>query len=199
MHCISLNKPQSARRGQKHGIAKGDFARMKHTSLLIRTLAIALLLVSVTLPALADGFATGAVSATKPALGLGLLACLTSSKDSTEGMQRAMHATDAVLVSVGVAGLLKTSITLNSGSKYEHSFPSGHTAGAFAMATSLADAHPKSKWLYYTGAAVIGWASVKSGGHTWQDVVGGAVLGTAVGRSSVKSDDWMILGKTYRF
>ena len=172
---------------------------MKQTSLLIRTIAIALLLVSMTLPALADGFATGAVGATKPALGLGLAICLTSSKDPSEGMKRAMYASDAVLVSVGIARMLKTSITLNDGSKYEHSFPSGHTAGAFAMATSLADLHPKHKWLYYTGAAVIGWASVRSGGHTWQDVVGGAALGTAVGKSSVKSDDWMILGKTYKF
>lgn len=168
------------------------------TTTIIR-IAIALLLVSVTLPASADSFASSAVSMTKPALGLGLLACLTSTKDSNEGVHRALHATDAMLVSVGIAELCKTNITLNDGSKYEHSFPSGHTAGAFAMATSLADAHPKSKWLYYSGAAVIGWASVRSGGHTWQDVIGGAILGTAVGNSSIKSDNWMVLGKTYKF
>lgn len=57
------------------------------------------------------------------------------------------------------------------------SFPSGHTAEAFAMATTLADYHPKYALLAYTGAAVVGWSRVEEREHRWRDVIAGALLG----------------------
>ena len=171
---------------------------MKSSSF-IRPLALVILAISLATPCLASGLASSAVDGTKPALALGLLACLASSDDMNVGMKRAVKAADATLISVGIARFVKSSADIGLDSKHSHSFPSGHTASAFAMATSLADAHPKQKWLYYAGAALIGWGSYRAGGHDWEDVVGGAALGITVGRLSLKSENGLLLGKVYKF
>jgi membrane-associated phospholipid phosphatase len=84
----------------------------------------------------------------------------------------------AVLATTVLAGALKgivhekrpqgTSLT---------SFPSGHTAAAFAMATVVADYKPRYKWLAYGAAAIEGWSRLDTGAHYWQDVAAGATLG----------------------
>jgi membrane-associated phospholipid phosphatase len=147
-------------------------------------------------PALADGFASKVVSCTRPALGIGFAACLFSSKD--EGIEHASRASDAVLLSVGIARLMKkhTDISFDG---FHHSFPSGHAASAFAMATSLSHVYPKKKWIYYTGAALIGWSTVKAGDHAWGDVLGGAALGIAVGKWSMSCHGGLLLGHVHRF
>lgn len=69
------------------------------------------------------------------------------------------------------------------------SFPSAHTATAFAVATSYAVmAHrqhlphaTRNEILLYTGAAGVGAMRVAAGRHFVTDVLGGAVLGAAVG------------------
>ena len=69
------------------------------------------------------------------------------------------------------------------------SFPSGHTAAAFAVATAYAvmarrqhlPHATRNEILLYAGAAAVGAMRVAAGRHFVTDVLGGAVLGTAVG------------------
>lgn len=57
------------------------------------------------------------------------------------------------------------------------SFPSGHTAAAFAVAKTLSHTHAKYKWLWYGLAGGVGWARVNSARHFLSDVVVGAQIG----------------------
>jgi len=74
------------------------------------------------------------------------------------------------------------------------SFPSAHTAAAFAVATSYAVmAHrqhlphaTRNDVLLFSGAAGVGALRVAAGRHFVTDVVGGAVLGAAVGWLTAK-------------
>ena len=61
-------------------------------------------------------------------------------------------------------------------------FPSGHTSTVFAMATVMANASPRHKWLAYSSAAAVGWSRVKVRAHHPQDVFAGALLGYIVGK-----------------
>ncbi len=64
------------------------------------------------------------------------------------------------------------------------SAPSGHTAMAFALATSLSDAI-KNPWvtaLLYTGATGTAWSRVNDNAHRLSDVVAGAALGIVSAR-----------------
>jgi membrane-associated phospholipid phosphatase len=69
------------------------------------------------------------------------------------------------------------------------SFPSGHTATAFAVATSYTVMAQRQHLphvtrngiLLFTGAAGVGALRVAAGRHFVSDVIGGAVLGAAVG------------------
>jgi membrane-associated phospholipid phosphatase len=74
------------------------------------------------------------------------------------------------------------------------SFPSGHTATAFAVATAYAVmAHrqglphaTRNDVLLFSGAAGVGVLRVAAGRHFVTDVLGGAVLGAAVGWVTAK-------------
>ncbi len=59
-------------------------------------------------------------------------------------------------------------------------FPSGHTAAAFAMATTLGDAiaKPWARVGLYALAAGTGWAEMAAEAHWMSDVLAGAVIGT---------------------
>jgi membrane-associated phospholipid phosphatase len=109
------------------------------------------------------------------------------------------------LVAMAVAGLLTTTAKIavgrarpdaNLGTDYfapfrwptrDNSFPSGHTSQAFALAAAIA-AHtrqPVLRFTVYGAAAVVGIARVAADRHFASDVVGGAILGTVVGRGVV--------------
>ncbi len=60
------------------------------------------------------------------------------------------------------------------------SFPSGHTATSFAGAAVLACFAPRLAPFLYLLAAAIGFSRIYVGVHWPLDVLGGAVLGTAV-------------------
>lgn len=64
------------------------------------------------------------------------------------------------------------------------SLPSGHTAAAFALATSLGDASGSGlvKGLLYTAAAGTGFARIAQRRHWFGDVVAGALIGAASAR-----------------
>ncbi len=61
------------------------------------------------------------------------------------------------------------------------SFPSGHTASAFAFATAVTGDLPRLSLPLYTLATAVGYSRVHTGVHYPSDVMGGAVLGLTVG------------------
>jgi membrane-associated phospholipid phosphatase len=61
------------------------------------------------------------------------------------------------------------------------SFPSGHTATAFAAATAVGVFHPRLRWPLLALAALVGFSRMYLGVHYGLDVVVGAVLGVAIG------------------
>ncbi len=160
--------------------------RLSHLGIVF---ALILCVSTISVPVTADTQADKVVSATAPALAIGITACLLSS--DTKGVDRAARATDAVVLSIGIARGIKQ--TTGSG------FPSGHTAGAFAMASSLSEIHPKQKWIYYAAASFIAYNTVKSGDHTVVEALGGAALGSTIGRMSMTSRDGLLLTKTFKF
>jgi len=71
------------------------------------------------------------------------------------------------------------------------SFPSGHTAQAFAMASALSlrcDA-PWVGWCAYGAAGLVGLARLETGDHFASDVLAGALVGTFMGRSVVRINE----------
>lgn len=56
-------------------------------------------------------------------------------------------------------------------------FPSGHTAGAFALATMIWLHDRKVGWFYLISALVVGVARVLANVHYPIDILGGAILG----------------------
>ncbi len=60
------------------------------------------------------------------------------------------------------------------------SFPSAHTAMAAAFAVALARQFPRTRWLCYALAAMVGLQRVESGQHFASDVLVGAAVGWTV-------------------
>jgi len=141
----------------------------------------------------AGGFAKSVSDATAPAIAAGVITAYLN-----EGKPHAARVADAAVAAFGFAEILKPNLNVNDNG-FNHSFPSGHTAVAFATASSLAQINPKQKWLYYGGAALIGWSRVETRAHTWKDVLGGAALGITVGKWSVSSTSGLMLGRAYKF
>jgi undecaprenyl-diphosphatase len=96
-----------------------------------------------------------------------------------------------VAVAVGVADLLADAIKFAvprhrpfepqlGPHERTHSFPSGHTATAFAGATMLASYAPRLRVPLYVLAVLIGLSRLYNGVHYPTDVIAGAVLGLLV-------------------
>lgn len=64
----------------------------------------------------------------------------------------------------------------------EWSFPSGHAAGAFVMATVLRHFYPQFGIPFYLGASTIGVSRIYNGVHYPSDVLFGCLLGFASAR-----------------
>jgi len=66
------------------------------------------------------------------------------------------------------------------------SFPSGHSQIAFSVATYLTSRFKKYWWVFYTGALCMGLSRIYIGVHFPLDVLGGAIVGTAVALVMIK-------------
>lgn len=73
------------------------------------------------------------------------------------------------------------------------SFPSGHTSGAFAVATMAAEADSKNAAWWYGGAALIGWSRVQTESHRIPDVLAGAFVGWWVAKAELRSNDKFLI------
>ena len=67
----------------------------------------------------------------------------------------------------------------HSREKAENSFPSGHTAGAVAVARAVAAEYPGSRPVGYTAAAAAGAIQLPRGAHYLSDVLGAMAEGLA--------------------
>ena len=73
------------------------------------------------------------------------------------------------------------------------SFPSGHTAAAFSLATSLSITYPK--WYVIAPSALwacgVGYARINQGVHYPSDVLTGAVIGTGCAFLNIYVNRWL--------
>lgn len=67
------------------------------------------------------------------------------------------------------------------------SFPSGHSAGAFAFATGVGQAMPRAGVPLRALAAVVAYSRVHTGVHYPGDVLAGALMGTALSQLTTHS------------
>ena len=138
----------------------------------IASLTTALLLVSLSSTARADGLSTYGDVARHAIPGIAALISL--GKKDKEGVAQ-LAATWAV--STGVTYGLKYSIDKRRPNGGKHSFPSGHMTNAMAGASYL---HYRYGWEYgfpaYAAAALVGVSRVEGNFHRWEDVLAGAAI-----------------------
>jgi membrane-associated phospholipid phosphatase len=129
------------------------------------------------LPAYADSSVASVVSdLTGPFILAGELSLYYSG--GSKGRQEAVNGAKALFATGVITEALKLTVhEKRIENDADDSFPSAHTAGAFAMATTLANYQPDIKWFAYGTAAAVGWSRVEERDHRWRDVIAGALIG----------------------
>lgn len=97
------------------------------------------------------------------------------------GMKSVIHRERPYL---GKDGSMPSNASLGS---RDDSFPSGHSASAFAAATVLSHRYPKRKWLYYAVATGVGLARIRKSDHYPSDVLVGAGIGVYCGNTALRN------------
>jgi len=160
-------------------------------------LTIFLLIIAVSVPAYAGSFSDKVGDLAFPTIGV---AAMLPALEGSDGYAKAAKRCDGVIVALTVAGLLKETVHEWRPDRSDaKSFPSGHTAVAFALAETLVEERPKNAWLYYTLAALVGWSRVESDKHHWHDVIAGAAIGYFSGKWSVKTSNGILIGRVFKF
>ena len=82
--------------------------------------------------------------------------------------------------------LRTTNYALTNSCPTDFSFPSTHTATAFAAATVLTFFDKKRGWFYYSVAVLISYSRIYLGCHYFFDVIGGALIGWIISKLLIK-------------
>lgn len=110
---------------------------------------------------------------------------------STFGDEKARDVSKLSVVSLVsgqlVCGVLKASVNRSrpeeeSSSRWNSSFPSGHAAGAFSLATVLSNRYPRLRPVFYLVASAVALSRVYLGRHYPSDVLAGSLIGYASSR-----------------
>jgi len=141
------------------------------------------------------GDAFGNIVYVYPLLAVGTLTGLALGSKQLQGVSwRALQSTvaagGAALVLKSIVGRRRPDIVPNTAFSFRpfafkgNSFPSGHTAVAFALATSLAT-ETKDKWtdlLFFGAASLTGFSRINDDRHWLSDIVFGAAVGIVSAR-----------------
>jgi undecaprenyl-diphosphatase len=84
------------------------------------------------------------------------------------------------------------SVRLLIAPNFDPPFPSDHALAAFAITTALAATHPRLSLGLSTLATLLGVARVFVGIHYPLDILGGAILGSAIGGLIRKANVWLV-------
>ncbi|MBF0495364.1 MAG: phosphatase PAP2 family protein [Deltaproteobacteria bacterium] len=122
--------------------------------------------------------AAGIVYKYRPCLAAGVRGIL-SVAASGLGVQIVKHLIGRPRPRLWAAGITHWGPSLKSGFE---SFPSGHTATSFALATVLAYHFPRASMVFYSLAGLVALSRAISGAHFLTDLAGGMALGLIVGQ-----------------
>ena len=105
---------------------------------------------------------------------------------------------ESAIVNIGVKSLFRRARPVHEGERPHHlrtprssSFPSGHASAAFCAAALLSD-NTRAKPLFYAVAGVVAASRVHVRIHHASDVVGGVVVGVALGAAAKR---WWPIGR----
>lgn len=121
-------------------------------------------------------------------------------RDGNKGHTHSIRAADTLLTSALLCEGLKRIFHKRrpDGTTDSFSFPSGHAAAAFAIASMEARFHPKEGALWYAGAFFIADSRVTLNRHRPEDVIAGAALGIGATAWEVSSPRGLILSPFVR-